>query len=463
MKLKSLILGSVAAAGLSTAGYAADLGVLTSLDVCDSLGISGLTISSSDNCLALSGGVSYEFGFGEFRDESPVARTIDPRQVAIGGVDAAGAPSDEQDWDSRVISWVKAVGTASSDFGPVSATIKLKSDYRLRTRNGVQSIAEDGNFFADEAFVQIGDTTTIMAGKKGSIANLGDDNPFNYLGLFNSSSLDGNGVGIDADTDYLGGHVIQVVSQVGNGLTVGVGLEALDIGGLVGTNVDDTAGTLVGVVSYAGEGITAHLTGAAFEVLSGDVDSWLIHAGATGTFDAFKVRAAASYFNNSLIGVAGKHLGADVFNGLVSAEGTFDLFTIALSGEVQNVSDRVGGGADFTDYGLGGSVGVGITEGVSINLGARYFRDGLLEEDTVQVAAQVVAAVTETLKVTGELGGYFGSAIENNAAFGGDDSILYGAAQLDWAPGGGFTSSLRGELNSEEAYKVTFKAAKEFK
>ena len=29
MKLKSLILGSVAAAGLSTAGFAADLGVLT--------------------------------------------------------------------------------------------------------------------------------------------------------------------------------------------------------------------------------------------------------------------------------------------------------------------------------------------------------------------------------------------------------------------------------------------------
>ena len=48
MKLKSLILGSVAAAGLSTAGFAADLGVLTSLDVCDSLGISGLTISSAD-------------------------------------------------------------------------------------------------------------------------------------------------------------------------------------------------------------------------------------------------------------------------------------------------------------------------------------------------------------------------------------------------------------------------------
>ena len=49
MKLKSLILGSVAAAGLSTAGFAADLGVLTSLDVCDELGLSGLTFSSDTN------------------------------------------------------------------------------------------------------------------------------------------------------------------------------------------------------------------------------------------------------------------------------------------------------------------------------------------------------------------------------------------------------------------------------
>jgi len=59
MKIRSLVLGSVAAAGLSTAGYAADLGVLTSLDVCDALGLSGLTISSDTNCLQISGSVDY--------------------------------------------------------------------------------------------------------------------------------------------------------------------------------------------------------------------------------------------------------------------------------------------------------------------------------------------------------------------------------------------------------------------
>ena len=44
MKIRSLLLGSAAiaaVAGLSTAGYAADLGVVTSLDVCDELGLFG--------------------------------------------------------------------------------------------------------------------------------------------------------------------------------------------------------------------------------------------------------------------------------------------------------------------------------------------------------------------------------------------------------------------------------------
>ena len=84
MKLKSLILGSVAAAGLSTAGYAADLGVLTSLDVCDALGLSGLTISSDTNCLQISGGVSYEFKWGDYRYADGADNVI------IGGVPVRG-------------------------------------------------------------------------------------------------------------------------------------------------------------------------------------------------------------------------------------------------------------------------------------------------------------------------------------------------------------------------------------
>lgn len=474
MKLKSLILGSVAAAGLSTAGFAADLGVLTSLDVCDALGLSGLTISSDTNCLQLSGGVSYEFAFGDYRTEGAVAGTFDGNRNIP--VDNAGA-----DWATKVEAWLKAVGTADSDFGPAKAVIKIKEVDLNRVNNTAAGPAFDNDgervgLYIDEAYVSVGDTTVLMAGKKGSIANLGDDAPFNFLGLFNSDAIDGKGVGIDGDDTRLGGHVIQVVSDLGNGVNVGVGLENLNDetpnagavafqNGYTATNAA-RAGTLVGVVSYAGEGITAHVTGAAFGILDGNVQEWAVHAGATGTFDAFKVRGAVAYRENF------KGNTADVLNALVSVEGTFDLFKIALSGEVANVRNETaavpattGNSGDYTDYGFGGSVGVNVTEGVDINLGARYFFDdiGIAGDDksTWQVAAQIVAAVTETIKVTGEVGGYFGNAIADNASFA-NDSVFYGAAELAWAPGGGFTSSLKGEVNSESAYKVTFKAAKSF-
>ena len=84
MKLKSLILGSVAAAGLSTAGFAADLGVLTSLDVCDTLGLSGLTISSDTNCLQISGGINYEFNWGDYRDVYVVTDTLNGSRDTLG-------------------------------------------------------------------------------------------------------------------------------------------------------------------------------------------------------------------------------------------------------------------------------------------------------------------------------------------------------------------------------------------
>ena len=397
MKLKSLIIGSVAAAGLSTAGFAADLGVLTSLDVCDELGLSGLTISSDTNCLQISGGVSYEFNWGDFRTEAGVASTYDGlRNVMVG--------DDPTDWNSKVEAWLKFVGTANSDFGPAKAVITIKEiDFtRVNRSGGVTTIDSDGEpdgLFIDEAYVSIGDTTVIMAGKKGSIANLDDDAPFNFLGLFNSDAIDGKGVIVDGDTTYLGGHVIQVVSDLGNGVNVGLALENLNSNSTIADVDVASSGTLVGVIGYAGESVTAHLTAAALGILDGTVESWFVHAGATATFDAFKVRAAVGYWDDHKFTVD-----KDVLHALVSVEGTFDLFKIALSGEVADVS----GALDYTDYGFGGSVGVTVTEGVSINLGARYFQDGLAvdtADDTFQVALQLVAAVTETIKITGEIGG----------------------------------------------------------
>ncbi|ODT75858.1 MAG: hypothetical protein ABS76_32695 [Pelagibacterium sp. SCN 64-44] len=495
MKLKSLILGSVAAAGLSTAGFAADLGVLTSLDVCDALGISGLTISSADNCLAISGKVSYEFNWGDYnanwlvpaagpglvvtnagnrnvidngvstaapaqegswaiRDAGGVLagtlnQTTAPTQAEIDAVAPGGtavqviAPVPavvgglDNDWGSKVESWLKFVGTASSDFGPASATIKIKNVDQWTVTNEQPAVAggdhTGGNIVIDEAFVSVGDTTTIMAGKKGSIANKDDDEPFNWLGLFQSDAVD-KGVNWVKDAPKTGGHVIQIVSSLGNGVTVKGGLE--DLNG---------RGTAVGVIEYAGEGITAHVTGAAGDILDGTVNNWGIHAGFTGTFDAFKVRAAGAFGSTAA--------GSNYYNVLGSAQATFDMFTIALSGEAS------GGTGLNSQVGVGGSVGATVTEGVKINLGARWFDENTaaVNTETYQIAAQLVAAVTETISLTGEVGVYGTNKVAPAA------TDFYGKAELAWKPGGSFESSVGAEVHQNGAYKVTFKASKEFK
>jgi hypothetical protein len=453
MKLKSLILGSVAAAGLSTAGFAADLGVLTSLDVCDSLGISGLTISSSDNCLQITGGVTYEFNWGDFNGSAWTANSnaggINDDNVVIPDNDTFGGL--DNDWNSKVESWLKFVGTASSDFGPASATIKLKNESKSVVQNEVETTAESYAVVIDEAFVSIGDTTTIMAGKKGTIANFGDDEPLNFLGLFNSEGVD-TGVMFSKDSLRTGGHVIQVVSQVADGLTLKAGLENLDgtgtplINGFPDLSPAQAAGTAIGVIEYAGNGIKAHVTGLAGGVLDGSVENWAVHAGFTGTFDNFVVVGAGAYGYNTATA-------RDYWNVLGSAKATFDIFEIALSAEAND------GTTAPSQFGAGGSIGATVTEGVKLNLGARWFDEDTTAADTetLHIAAQIVAAVSETITLTGEVGMY--STNEAVAT----QSDLYGSAQLAWAPGGGFTSSIKGQVHSTGAYKVTFKAAKEFK
>ncbi|RYE86649.1 MAG: hypothetical protein EOP19_06300 [Hyphomicrobiales bacterium] len=130
---------------------------------------------------------------------------------------------------------------------------------------------------------------------------------------------------------------------------------------------------------------------------------------------------------------------------------TFDMFTLAISGEAANTTAG-------TDYGFGASVGAAVTDTVSINLGGRWYHDAGGAggpADAYQVAAQLVAAVTETITLTGEVGLY-------DTTLNTEADTYYGAATVAWAPGGGFTTSLKGEAYSNGAYRATFKAAKTF-
>src|SRR6185437_9968116 len=124
-------------AGLATGAQAADLakGVMTSLDVCDSLGLSGLTISSDDNCLQITGSVSYMFAWGDYTVGAGNTATglrlfstpDDNTEIPIAG-DANGTAGRATDWDSQMIAWLQAVASADSDFGVAKAVIKIRSE-----------------------------------------------------------------------------------------------------------------------------------------------------------------------------------------------------------------------------------------------------------------------------------------------------------------------------------------------
>jgi hypothetical protein len=430
MKIRSLLLGSAALAGLSTAGYAADLGVVTSLDVCDELGLSGLTISSDDNCLVVTGGVTFEYDWGNYQDNpshtgrvyGSFVNTNNGNQFTI--LDPKGAlDSNRGDVDA----WLKFVATSNTDFGPATATIKLVSNNINGTGNWNTAHKVVG---VGEAWVGIGDTTMLMAGYKSSIFNLGDDTPLNYLGLFNAESVNA-GVGFVTKGATTGGDVIQVVSNLGNGLQVGGGLE-----GLNGLGFGEVTG--VGVLSYAGDGLTAHLSAAAGN------GGWKVHAGFTGAWDPIKVVAA----------VAADDTG--YWNALGSVAATFDMFTLAVSGEATSANE----------WGVGGSASAKVTDSVTLNFGGRYFH-GVTNSakvtgnpyDMYQVEAGLSAAVTETITLTGAVG-YTDSTIVNPAPTPG---YFYGSAGVAWAPGGGFTSSASIGANSLGGYKAVFKAAKTIK
>lgn len=421
MKIRNLLLGSLAVAGLSTTGaYAADLGVLTSLDVCDSLGLSGLTISSDTNCLQITGEVKYKFVWGDYKSSDVDVNTSNGNVSFIAG-------NGTNDWESRFDAWIKFVATADSDFGPAKAVLKLKEVDHSTHFEGSQSYgsSDTNGVVLDEAYVQIGDATVIMAGKKGSIMNKGDDEPLNWLGLFNSEAVDtGVGFGSDVSLDD-GGHVIQVTSDLGNGFSVSGGLEALE-----------AEGSAVGVIAYKGEGISAHASFIADGILDGEVDDWGVHAGFAGTFDNFKV---------VLAGATGYDESADetYWNVLASASATFDMFTIA--GSVEATSED--------EWGVGGSVAFAVTDGVTLNVGGRYFEETYGDE-AYQVAASVSAEVTESITLTGEVG-----YVDDNW-----DDTFYGSAKLAWAPGGGYTSSIKGTVTSgTDSTDAGYKIESEFK
>jgi len=457
MKIRSLLLGSVAAAGLSTGAFAADLGVLPSFDICDDLGLSGLTISSEDNCLVITGGVEYTFTWGDYTGTADA----DADFFGPGGYATSWDAGDGiNDWESELDAWLQFAATSSTDFGKAKAVIKITNDSDQTWYDSEGADGYDGSGFGedlkfDEAYVSIGDTTVITAGKTGSIFNSGDDEPLDWLGGFISDRNDDDanpGVGFynnagEISVDSLGGGaVIQVTHDLGNGFSVSGALEDLDSYG------NESNGTGIGVVAYSGEGISAHLSVAAFNILGDgpaiEEKGWAVHAGFAGEFENFKVILAGAALNQD---------DYTFWNVLASASATFDIFTIA--GAVEAAGDEGGtydAVPDHNAFGISGSISAEVTEGVSLNLGGRWTDEDDLfagDDGVYEIAAGVTADVTETLEASAKVG-----FVDDGWA-----DLFYGEAGLTWKPGGDYEAGVSAAITSEDAYSIETTFKKEFK
>jgi hypothetical protein len=185
MKIKSLLLGSVAALGLSSGAFAADPMEMLSLGLCDGFGVWGPenpNYEGDTHCVRVTGGVSYEFNWGDYDASVTYGGLFNYNNSTRSTPDDSGA----FDWASKVEAWMRWIGIANASTGPVAAVIKFKEvDQHVTTNQGAAVAGGDdtGGVILDEGYAQalIGDSLWIAGGKKGSIRNVGDDDAFTVL------------------------------------------------------------------------------------------------------------------------------------------------------------------------------------------------------------------------------------------------------------------------------------------
>jgi len=376
--IKKILLGSAAVLALGTSAQAADP-IAVALDTCDLLNITGLTISSETDCLKITGNVSFEWTW----------------QTNAATTDA------DLDWA------LKAASTANSDFGPAMAVIELRElDDDVHVGANAQAVV------LENAYVSIGDAaaTVLSAGKKGSIAKDGDDETF--TALFDLDGMDGNDEGI-ALTGDTGGYVLQVSSSLGDGVNGALGLE--DLG-------DADNASLVGAIGVSQSWGTAHATFVYDDLISNAVNNWGFHTGATFNLDNAKIRGAFSTDQ------------ASVWTALISAQATFDMFTLAAGAEFQ--------AANQWEAAISGVAKV--DDNVTLTAAVRL-EDGNLWDVALKGAFKVSDTLTASAKINFD-----------------EASVTTLNTDLDWAPGGGTTVNVGFNASSTGATSVSTKFAKTF-
>lgn len=398
MKIKTLILSTVAAAGLSTGAMAADLGViLPSLDICDAQGASGLMISGSNNCLVISGSVEYTLTYGEFGAASSAA------SAASKGTDF---PADTtMDWKSQVVSTLKFVATSDTDIGAAVATIELKDTQgateNLVTASGVTVSQATVAIGGSGAFLQVG-----VGGQPKDAAGHAHDKH-----LWSSAG------------PTTGGQYIFTSFDLGNGMSASASLEN------TASATAATAGTVVGTLAYDMSGFSAYVTGAAGGLFAATAITWAAEAGVAYKDDMYSVSLNAAYDQST------------AWKATAALGWTYDIFTLGATGEVTMSAAAVLG------YKVDGTASVKVSDTVTLSAGAGYHVAGAVSNVVADVKVAVV--LTDTLD----------AALKANIDYqlSAPSALGYGVgAELTWKPGSGVEGKLGAEYGQSTAGATTW-------
>ncbi|WP_421952240.1 hypothetical protein [Pelagibacterium sp.] len=406
--MKKLAILALALSATTTAmpAYAADadIGGLVALSVCDTLGVSGLTIASDDTCLSISGEVEYEF------------------EYEIDGATGDHDTSSEVDWELVFEAFT------ATDLGTSRAVLALVPVDPADPASPVE---------ISEAFVSFGNTTLLTVGYTETIFEVAEDQLI----------LD------DLDFDDIDdSHVIQVVSVLDNGTYFALALEDL--------NNDGALGAFVG---YEDDTLTANLGGFIYNLYdvldSGAAAQWNIYGDALAEFDDTEFFAAfvAAHDRFDTVTSVGVDLD-DVF--LKAALGThYDVATTAwahtlglgftLDFDPVELDFEIAT-TDFTDLAV--EMTLELNEDMEIELGASV--DDINAHSDAEAELTLTVALGEALEVEAW------TAVEYYA---GPGTTIYGVGGgVAYEPGGDFEISAGLESWSNGDMVAEFGAAKAF-
>lgn len=322
------------------------------------------------------------------------------------------------------IELLRLVAVQESDIGPAFAVATLMNR-GWWSLDGTATVPDEMQF--QEAYVAIGDTTRLTAGKVTSVLDMDDDEPLDWLGERYGEEVDwAFPVWIRSYQYPMTSAAIQLTTILVDGVTGALALEEIDDQRPYGPH----GGRLVASLAYENDSTSAHISWAGFGVLTGQLDGWGTHFG------------IASDQGNVQATIAGSVDSSNHWEALAS--GALDIGALEVAASVGAEADN--------GYSASMSVAFDPAEQLTLRLGGRAFVYPSEVEWSRHLAAEAIFRASDTLAASAELGFV-------------DDSwmpLAYGAVGLDWHPGGGIKAKAKATFTSDSAYKVESELIRSF-